>query len=73
MPPAGWEHGELGAEITALLRNFVKKHRLGRVSAADTGFRLSDGTWADNPRLKIGCYPVRVEGDEIQVLTKTRA
>jgi NAD(P)H-dependent nitrite reductase small subunit len=33
-------------------------------------FRLSDGTWADNPRLKIGCYPVRVEGDEIQVLVE---
>ena len=30
-------------------------------------FRLSDGTWADNPRLKIPCYPVRVEGDEVQV------
>jgi nitrite reductase (NADH) small subunit len=30
-------------------------------------FRLADGAWADNPRLKIGCYPVRVEGDSIQV------
>ncbi len=30
-------------------------------------FRLTDGVWADNPRLKIGCYAVRVEGDEIQV------
>jgi len=30
-------------------------------------FRLADGAWADNPRLKIGCYPVRVEGEEIQV------
>jgi nitrite reductase (NADH) small subunit/3-phenylpropionate/trans-cinnamate dioxygenase ferredoxin subunit len=30
-------------------------------------FRLNDGTWADNPRLKIGCYPVRVEGDNVQV------
>ncbi len=30
-------------------------------------FRLADGTWADSPRLKIGCYPVRVVGDEIQV------
>jgi nitrite reductase (NADH) small subunit/3-phenylpropionate/trans-cinnamate dioxygenase ferredoxin subunit len=30
-------------------------------------FRLTDGTWADNPRLKIGCYPVRVVGEEIQV------
>ncbi len=30
-------------------------------------FRLADGAWADNPRIKIGCYPVRVEGGEIQI------
>jgi nitrite reductase (NADH) small subunit/3-phenylpropionate/trans-cinnamate dioxygenase ferredoxin subunit len=30
-------------------------------------FRLADGAWADNPRLKTGCYPVRVVGEEIQV------
>ena len=30
-------------------------------------FRLADGAWADYPRVKIGCYPVRVIGDEIQV------
>ena len=30
-------------------------------------FRLSDGAWADNPRIKIGCYPVQVLNGEIQV------
>jgi nitrite reductase (NADH) small subunit/3-phenylpropionate/trans-cinnamate dioxygenase ferredoxin subunit len=30
-------------------------------------FRIRDGTWVDNPRLKIGCFPVRIEGDEVQV------
>ena len=30
-------------------------------------FRLADGAWADNPRIKIGCYAVRVEGDVVQV------
>ena len=30
-------------------------------------FRITDGTWADNPRIKIGCYPVRVVRDEIQL------
>ena len=30
-------------------------------------FRLHDGAWADNPRIGISCYPVRVEGDEVQV------
>jgi nitrite reductase (NADH) small subunit len=30
-------------------------------------FRVTDGTWADNPRIKIGCYPVRIEGEQVQV------
>lgn len=29
--------------------------------------RLSDGAWADNPRIKIGSYPVHVRESEIQV------
>ena len=44
MPPAGWEHGDIGAEIGSLLREFVKKHKLGKVLSADTGFRLRDDT-----------------------------
>jgi nitrite reductase (NADH) small subunit len=30
-------------------------------------FRITDGVWADNPRLKIGCYPVRVEDGQVQI------
>ncbi len=30
-------------------------------------FRVADGTWADNPRLKIPSYPVRVVGDDVQI------
>lgn len=30
-------------------------------------FRLADGAWADNPRIKIGCYRVVVEGDSVNV------
>ena len=30
-------------------------------------FRLTDGAWADNPRIKIGCYAVRVVGDDVEV------
>ena len=30
-------------------------------------FRLSDGAWADNPRIKIGCYPVKVDDGAVQV------
>jgi len=31
-------------------------------------FRLSDGTWADYKKVKIGSYPVRVQEGEVQVL-----
>lgn len=30
-------------------------------------FRLCNGAWADNPRLKVNAYAVRTEGDDIQV------
>ena len=36
-------------------------------------FRLKDGAWADNPRIKIGCHAVRVEGDTIQVAVPAEA
>jgi nitrite reductase (NADH) small subunit len=35
-------------------------------------FRLNDGVWADNPRLKIGCYAVRVENGQVQVEVPAR-
>ena len=30
-------------------------------------FKICDGTWCDNPRIKIDAFEVRVQGDEIQV------
>jgi Uma2 family endonuclease len=44
MPPAGFEHGDLGAEIVRSLRNYAKEHSLGRVCQADTGFLLGPDT-----------------------------
>lgn len=32
-------------------------------------FRLNDGAWADNPRIKIACYNVTVVADEVFVET----
>jgi nitrite reductase (NADH) small subunit/3-phenylpropionate/trans-cinnamate dioxygenase ferredoxin subunit len=32
-------------------------------------FCVNDGTWADNRRIKIGSYPVKVEGDDVFVQT----
>lgn len=31
-------------------------------------FKTCDGTWCDNPKIKIDSFDVRVAGDEIQVL-----
>ena len=30
-------------------------------------FRLSDGAWADNPKVKTSCFPVTVTADEVRV------
>ncbi|MGE3822160.1 MAG: Rieske (2Fe-2S) protein [Isosphaeraceae bacterium] len=30
-------------------------------------FSLADGRWLENSRIRVGTYPVRVVGDEIQV------
>jgi nitrite reductase (NADH) small subunit len=35
-------------------------------------FSVCDGTWTDNPRIKIDSFDVRVEGDEIQVCAEPR-
>jgi nitrite reductase (NADH) small subunit len=33
-------------------------------------FDVCDGTWRDNPRLKIDRFKVRVVGDEVQIATR---
>lgn len=30
-------------------------------------FRLTDGAWADNPRIRTRWYPVHVAGDELRI------
>lgn len=41
MPPAGEEHGEFAMELGWRLAQFVSASKLGKVYAAETGFRLS--------------------------------
>ena len=36
-------------------------------------FCVTSGQWADNPRIKIDAFEVRVEGDEIQVKVPPKA
>ena len=41
MAPAGYEHGTLAAIFTGLLISHVRAQKLGMVTAAETGFKLS--------------------------------
>jgi nitrite reductase (NADH) small subunit/3-phenylpropionate/trans-cinnamate dioxygenase ferredoxin subunit len=34
-------------------------------------FRVRDGVWADNPRVKTACHEVRTVGDQVQVRVAT--
>ena len=38
--PAGFRHGDVAAEVLVTLANFVRGKNLGRVLAAETGFKL---------------------------------
>jgi Uma2 family endonuclease len=39
-PPPGFEHGETIGNITFLVTRFVRAHRLGHATGAETGYRL---------------------------------
>ena len=35
-------------------------------------FSITDGTWVNNPKLKVDCFELRIQGDEIQVKVPPR-
>lgn len=41
MPPTGYEHGRIAANLIGLLQPFVRERRLGAVLSSETGFILS--------------------------------
>jgi Uma2 family endonuclease len=41
MAPASWGHGSSGGDALLLIGSFVKRHKLGLVFTAETGFYLS--------------------------------
>ena len=67
--------GDAGYVSGLVVRPAVSGRRIGNILLDWAGSRskqrgkhfLRLDYWADNPRLKIGCYQVRVEGDEIQI------
>ncbi len=44
MPPAGDDHGFVGAEFTVTVGGFVRQNRLGTSRMAETGFQLAPDT-----------------------------
>ena len=38
--PTGYDHGDIALELGVLLRNYVRPRKLGKVLAAETGFRV---------------------------------
>ena len=63
MAPAGGEHGHIASEIGAVLRNHVKAHQLGRVFAAETGFRLASNP--DTVRAPDAAFVRRARVEEV--------
>jgi Uma2 family endonuclease len=60
MPLAGGRHGDVAAELGALMRTHTKLHRLGKTFAAETGFLL-----ARNPDVVLGPDVSFVRADRI--------
>lgn len=44
MGPASWIHGDTTMELSARLHQYVRRHGLGRITAAETGYILGDDT-----------------------------
>jgi Uma2 family endonuclease len=44
MAPTGWLHGDVTSILSMHIQSHVLSNKLGRVTAAETGFRLNDDT-----------------------------
>ena len=60
MPPSGADHGEVTNNFSFLLTAHIKAHSLGKVFAAETGFRL-----ARNPDTVVGADVAFVAAERI--------
>ena len=67
MPPAGGEHGDIAAVVLIVLGEYVRRHQLGRIFAAETGFvlardpdtvRAPDASFVSYARLPRGEVPL---------------
>src|SRR5258708_33924216 len=44
MTPTGWLHGDVASKLDMAIGLYVEAHKLGRVTAAETGYDLAPGT-----------------------------
>lgn len=62
-PKPGGQHGEIAMEISRLIANYVREHRLGRVTAAETGYIVGRGVDGRDT----------VRGPDVAFVTRERA
>jgi Uma2 family endonuclease len=67
MAPAGFEHGDAALVLAYLLKGYVLTHKLGRVVAAETGFKL-----ADNPDTVLAPDAAFIRQEEIDRIGRTK-
>ncbi len=63
MAPAGSEHGNLAMDFGTLLNVYVRAHKLGKVYAAETGFKLT--TNPDTVRAPDAAFISQARLDEV--------
>lgn len=81
-PPAGWGHGEIEANVVSILREFVRKHDLGRVFGSSTGYNfaprstlepdasfIAHGRWAKGPHTRPGQFLRIVPNLVVEILS----
>ncbi len=67
MSPAGGRHGQVTHNIQRLLGNHIHATRLGRVFAAETGFRI--GSDPDTVRAPVAAFVSNTKLDEVENLS----
>ena len=67
MAPPGFEHGDVALTLGALLWNHVQAHKLGRVVAAETGFKV-----ASDPDTVLAPDAAFIRQEEIERLGRTK-
>ena len=86
LPPAGWGHGEVEANVTYILRGFVEKYDLGKVFGSSTGYNLPSGDtlepdasfisherWAAGPQVRRGQFLRIVPTLVVEILSPATA